>query len=176
MAKTFFDPRESAGTFTARQHIRVEWGHCDPARIIYNPNYFRWMETGIHLLFGAAGINIEKLTEEDHDFRAVPLVNTEAAFLAPARIGDFVTHTIWISRWGARAFDVEHRFSIRDELLVRAKQVRVWARALPDDPDSLTAIPVPAPVRAALSAPKSITLRMTLEESNGSGGGPEGRK
>lgn len=164
MADHLFDATESAGTFTARQNIRVEWGHCDPARIIYNPNYFRWMETGVHLLFGAAGINLEKLTAEDHDFRAVPLVNTEAAFLAPARIGDFVTHTVWISRWGAKAFDIEHRFSIRERLLVRAKQIRVWARALPDDPDSLRAIAVPDDVRAALSEDKTVTLKMAFEE------------
>jgi len=164
MSDTRFDPSESAGNFTARQHIRVEWGHCDPARIIYNPNYFRWMETGVHLLFGAAGINLEELTLKDPDFRAVPLVNTEAAFVAPARIGDFVTHTVWISRWGAKAFDIEHRFSIKDALLVRAKQVRVWARAAPDDPDTLRAIPVPDDVRAALAEPKTVTLRMAFDD------------
>jgi len=164
MSEAIFDPQESAGAFTARQNIRVEWGHCDPARIIYNPNYFRWMETGVHLLFGAAGINLEQLTREDHDFRAVPLVNTEAAFLAPARIGDFVTHTVWISRWGPKAFDIEHRFSIKDRLLVKATQVRVWARALPDDPDSLRSIPVPQNVRAALSDARTVTLRMTFED------------
>jgi len=166
MSNTLFDPQESAGTLTARQNIRVEWGHCDPARIIYNPNYFRWMETGVALLFGAAGINLEKLTREDLDFRAVPLVNTEAAFLAPAHIGDFVTHTVWISRWGAKAFDIEHRFSIKDRLLVRAKQVRVWARALPGDPDSLRSIPVPQDIRAALSEPRTVTLRMAFENKD----------
>ena len=28
--------------------IRVEWGHCDPARIVvYNPNFYDWMEHGL---------------------------------------------------------------------------------------------------------------------------------
>ena len=114
-----------------------------------------------------AGINLEKLTLEDHDFHAVPLVNAKVAFLGPARIGNFVTRTIWISRWRAKAFDIEHRFSIRENLLVRVKQVRVWARVVPDNPESLRAIPVlPDDVQAALSEDSTVTLRMTFEEKS----------
>ncbi len=36
--------------------ITVEWGDCDPAGIVFYPNYFRWFNQGAHALFGAAGM------------------------------------------------------------------------------------------------------------------------
>ena len=39
----------------AVQRIRVEWSHCDPARIIFNPHYYIWMDQGAHGLMEAAG-------------------------------------------------------------------------------------------------------------------------
>ena len=41
--------------FTATQRIRVEWAHCDPAGIIFNPHYYLWMDSGTHALLQAAG-------------------------------------------------------------------------------------------------------------------------
>jgi acyl-CoA thioesterase FadM len=40
--------------FGVKRDIHIEWGHCDPARIVFNPNFFVWMESGMDRLFSVA--------------------------------------------------------------------------------------------------------------------------
>lgn len=143
--------------------IRVEWGHCDPARIIFNPNYYEWMEQGAHFLFEAGGVNLNAMAKEDHDFRGIPLIKGEALFKAPARVGDLLVLSSKVSRWGGKSFDIEHNFYLGDNHITEGKQTRVWGHAVAHDPDQLEAIVVPAAVRAALSETKVVRLSQNPE-------------
>ena len=67
-----------------RMEIRVGWGDCDPARIVYNPVFFDWMERGLLLLFHAASLPADGHAR-DPLFRGVPLVKSTATFHSPAR-------------------------------------------------------------------------------------------
>jgi 4-hydroxybenzoyl-CoA thioesterase len=144
----------------SRMEIRVEWGHCDPATIVYNPHFFDWMDRGTHRLFEAAGFHLEQMTRADPEFRSVPLVRVSATFRAPARVGDRLTLSSRVSRFGSRSFDLEHRFLRCSELIAEGAQTRIWGRAAPGAPDKLSAIPLPAEVRAALAAPRVVHLRL----------------
>ena len=42
-------------TFSASMPHRVEWGDCDPADIVFYPNYFRWFDAASWNLFEVAG-------------------------------------------------------------------------------------------------------------------------
>ena len=143
--------------------IRVEWAHCDPATIVYNPHYFDWMDRGVHRLFEAGGFRLEQMVREDSEFRGVPLVKASATFRAPARVGDLLTLSTRVARFGSRSFDLEHRFLLEDALIVEGAQTRVWGHAAPGRPDALTATLVPDDVRTALSAPRVVHLRLREE-------------
>jgi 4-hydroxybenzoyl-CoA thioesterase len=145
----------------SRMEIRVEWAHCDPATIVYNPHFFDWMDRGTHRLFEAAGFRLEQITRADPDFRSVPLVRVSATFRTPARVGDRLVLATRIARFGSRSFDLDHRFFLADALIAEGAQTRIWGRAAPGAPDKLTAVPLPAEVRAALSAPRVANLRLT---------------
>ena len=41
--------------------INVARGHCDPANIVFYPNYFIWFDHSSHLLFDKAGANMSSL-------------------------------------------------------------------------------------------------------------------
>ncbi|MEQ8286949.1 thioesterase family protein [Thalassospira sp.] len=144
------------------REIRVEWGHCDPARIVYNPNFYDWMEGGLLALFAAAGFDMAPMIAKDADFRGTPLVRGDASFMAPARVGDLIVHHVEVSRWGTKSFALHHRFTLDDATLIEANQTRVWARANPDNPQSLAAVPVPDVIKAALSEDKHI--RQTIHQ------------
>jgi 4-hydroxybenzoyl-CoA thioesterase len=150
----------------SRMHIRVEWAHCDPATIVYNPHYFDWMDRGVHRLFEAGGFRLEQMARADPDFRGVPLVKASANFRAPARVGDLLTLSTRVARFGNRSFDLEHRFFLAGALIVDGAQTRVWGQAVPGQPDALQAIVVPDDVRAALSAPRVVHLRLREEPSS----------
>jgi hypothetical protein len=36
--------------------LHVEFGDCDPAGIVFYPNYFRWMDVGTRRFFAACGV------------------------------------------------------------------------------------------------------------------------
>lgn len=144
--------------FESRLEIRVEWGHCDPARIVYNPNFFDWMERGMQALFSAAGIDFGELLAEDPNLRGVPLVRSEADFLAPAKLDDRVIVASRIARFGRTSFDIAHDFFISEERIVAAKQTRVWSGVDPET-GQLTALPIPSTVRNALARNRTASIR-----------------
>ena len=36
--------------------LHVEFGDCDPAGIVFYPNYFRWMDVGTRRFFASCGV------------------------------------------------------------------------------------------------------------------------
>jgi len=143
--------------------IRVEWGHCDPAQIVYNPNFFDWMERGLSALFEAAGFSFTDLIGSNKDLRGTPLVRSQAEFLSPARVGDVIVLTSKIVRWGRASFDIAHEFHLGETKLVSATQTRVWAGA--DATGRLKALPMPKNVRSALETDKTVRYSIAREET-----------
>lgn len=142
-----------------RLDIRVDWGHCDPAQIVYNPNFFIWMEWGVNVLFEAAGHALTDLMRTDPDCRGLPLVKSDANFLAPARFGETLSLASRITRFGRSSFDIGHRFTRGETAIAEGTQVRVWGRADPDDPQGMRAAPLPEEIRHALEDDRVVELR-----------------
>ena len=78
--------------------IPVEWGHCDPARIVFYPNYFFWFDQATRHLFDRAGFSYEVMLDE-YKTVGLPLVDAHAEFLAPTRFGDEIEVTSHVSEW-----------------------------------------------------------------------------
>ena len=71
--------------------VRIEWGDCDPAGIIFFPNYFRIFDHSTAMLFEAA-LGMTKFEMfKTLEFTGWPLVRTQAKFIKPTRFGDDVT-------------------------------------------------------------------------------------
>ena len=139
---------------TATQRIRVEWAHCDPAGIIFNPHYYRWMDSGTHALLQAAGFDLIGEIRRDKLFRGFPLVASNMNFRKPLYFGDVTTCSSRVERFGNTSFVVAHEFS-RDDLqepVASGSEVRVWGYVDADDPETLKARRMPDEVRAMLSA------------------------
>ena len=41
--------------------VQVDWGDCDPAGIVFYPNFYRWMDRGFWLLFESRSLTLEAL-------------------------------------------------------------------------------------------------------------------
>ena len=83
--------------------IQVDWGDCDPAGIVFYPNFYRWMDRGFWLLFGSRGLTLDVLRER---YKALggPLVDTGATFLQPVQPGEILTVSSLIQHWGTKSF------------------------------------------------------------------------
>lgn len=134
----------------ARQRIRIEWAHCDPAKIIFNPHYYIWMDQGTHRLLEAAGFAFAEAVRTT-PFRGCVLVSSGATFVKPAVFADIIELETSVTRFGNKSFTVGHRFSRDGDTLATGEEVRVWGWTHPDDADRITSVPVPDDVRDMLS-------------------------
>ena len=146
--------------FSAIQRFRVEWAHCDPAGIIFNPNYYLWMDAGTHALIQAAGFDLIGNTHADPLFRGCPLVSSNMDFNKQLYFGDITELTSTIEKFGNTSFVVAHAFRKGNdpEPVATGNEIRVWGYSDPDEPARLIAVPVPDQVRAMLSADKTVDV------------------
>ena len=71
--------------------VRIEWGDCDPAGIVYYPRYFAFFDASTSALLERALGMTKHHYLKAYDFAGHPLVNTHSRFLIPTRFGDDVT-------------------------------------------------------------------------------------
>jgi 4-hydroxybenzoyl-CoA thioesterase len=134
--------------FVSRQRFTVQWGHCDPAGIVFNSRFFEYFDWGTWMLFEAAlGVKPPDLAGA-FGIMGLPLVDAGACFIAPARFGDIVEMTSQVSEFRRSSFDVEHQLIVRGELAVEGRETRVWAGRDPADPSKIRSQPIPADVTA----------------------------
>lgn len=124
----------------------IEWGDCDPAGIVFNPQFFRFFDHGTALLYGAAGWPKPRMLER-FGVAGCPLVSTEASFHAPCRYGDQVDITSSVVELGRSSFRIEHKLNKDGVLCVAGKEVRVWT--VRDAQGALKSAPIPDEVREA---------------------------
>lgn len=131
--------------FRSTRVVRIEWGDCDPAGIVYYPTYFKIFDNATAMLFERAlGMNKHQYLER-YGFAGFPLVDTRANFIKPTRYGDDVTVESIIS-FGRSSFSVLHKLTLDDELCAECSEKRVWVARQPDG--SIKAAPVPDTVIA----------------------------
>ncbi len=132
----------------SRRQFTVEWGHCDPAGIVFNSRFFEFFDWGTWMLFEAAlGVRPPDLSTV-YGIVGVPLVDAGARFIAPARFGDVVEMESEVSEFRRSSFDVEHRLHVRGALAVEGRETRVWAARDPADPSKIRSQPIPPEVAA----------------------------
>jgi 4-hydroxybenzoyl-CoA thioesterase len=136
---------------SSRHEVTVEWGDCDPAGIVYYPNYFRMFDAATAHLFEAALGEKKIAWTRRYGILGIPMVDTGAKFLKPSRYGDVVTITSTITGFKRSSFDVSHQLFNGGTLAIEGRETRVWVGTDPADPQKLKSMPVPDEVIAAFS-------------------------
>jgi 4-hydroxybenzoyl-CoA thioesterase len=134
--------------FIFRRQFTIEWGHCDPAGIVFNSRFFEFFDRSAWLMFEAAlGVAPHELSKA-YGIVGIPLVGAQAKFLAPVKFGDVADMASRIVEIRRSSFDVEHRMFIDGTLAVEGLEKRVWASRHPDDPLRMKARAIPDEVVA----------------------------
>ena len=137
----------SSGNFT----VKVEWGDCDGARIVFYPNFFRWMDAAAWHFFAANGLSArERLAGSN--WRGFPLVDARATFRKPARFGDTLEIATRLARWGSKSLELEHIIRNAGAVAVEGRETRIWGVSDPGDPERLKAGIIPADIKALIPA------------------------
>lgn len=139
------------GSIVHRQSVRVEWGDCDAAKIVFYPNYFGWFDQCTQGLLRAVGLDQHEIGRR-YGVVGTPLIDARARFLSPATFGDVLEAESRIGAWGRASFTVAHRLTKAGRPVVEGAEVRVWATQDPDDPCALKAMPIPRAFRALFAS------------------------
>lgn len=123
--------------------VIVQWGDCDPAAIVFYPNYFRWFDSASHALFDKLfGPKRELLGQLD--IMGFPLAEASAKFVRPSRMGQTIEIESTIVSCTDKRFTVAHRCTRDGDLLLEGQEIRFAGRLDPREPQRLRAIALPA--------------------------------
>lgn len=131
-----------------RRQLTIEWGHCDPAGIVFNPRFFEMFDASTWMLFETAlGVKQQELAST-YGIIGIALVDARANFMKPAKFGDVIEIASRIKEFRRSSFEVEHLISIGGMLSVEGGETRVWAVRNKTDADKITTAAIPAEVIA----------------------------
>ena len=126
--------------FTGDKLIRFH--HCDPAGIVFYPQYFILFNELVEDWFNA-GLGIDFATFHTRQRLGVPMAHLECDFLAPSKIGETLSLALAVKSIGRTSVTLEVDGSSDGEPRVRATLVVVLAsmethRPVPITPDLRT--------------------------------------
>src|SRR5712692_10527771 len=107
-----------------RKNIRIEWGDCDPAGIIFFPRYFAYFDACTHALLERGGCGQRDL-QKDYAILGFPLADVRARFIIPTRYGDDVLVESRVTKLGRSSLQVQHQLFKDGQLAVEAFETRV---------------------------------------------------
>jgi 4-hydroxybenzoyl-CoA thioesterase len=136
--------------FSNTTKVFIQFGDCDPAGIVYYPNYFRMFDNATAALLSAAFGMHKRNWLEHYDIAGIPMVDTGSRFLIPSRFGDEIEIRSEITDLGRSSFGVRHQVYRGADLAIEATEKRVWVKR--DANGDIRSAPLPDNVRALLAA------------------------
>ncbi|AJP71721.1 acyl-CoA thioesterase [Sphingomonas hengshuiensis] len=127
--------------------VRIEWGQCDPAGIVYAPRFLDICGENTIRLFEAAGLPKKRDMLREMEVAGYPMVDVAARFLSTCSYGDEVTVDTAAPVFGNSSFTIQHRISLDGRICVECTETRVWTVPAADRPGGLKAERVPDAVR-----------------------------
>src|SRR5690606_32931039 len=117
----------------------IRFHHCDPAGIIFYPQYFILFNELVEDWF-TRGLGVSFVDQVTKDRVSIPMGRVECDFLAPSKIGDVLRFSLVVDRLGKSSIRLKITVSRDDEVRVRALLTVVLAsletlRSVPLSPD-----------------------------------------
>jgi 4-hydroxybenzoyl-CoA thioesterase len=136
---------------TSIHRVDVHFGDCDPAGIVFFPNFSRWMDQASLAYFVACGVQPWRELVKVRGILGTPLLEIHTRFFKPATYGETIEVHTTIEEWAAKTFRHRHRIVRGEELLCEGTEVRAFVIRDPANPDRIKAIPIPDDIRALCS-------------------------
>jgi len=142
-----------------RRPRRIRFSDCDPAGIVFYPQYFVMLNSLIEdWVNDGLGLSYYKLIAERRI--GLPTVKLEVSFHAVSRMGDLVTVGLTVERLGVSSMALSLRCfePVNGELRMQMKQVLVTTSL-----DTHRAVPIPDDMRSAIECKWVVRDSLTLE-------------
>lgn len=128
--------------------VEVHFGDCDPAGIVFFPNFLKWMDQSSLAFFMACGVPPWRELVKTRGIVGTPLLEINTKFSRPATYGEQIQVYTTVESWAAKTFTHRHQVRRGDELLCEGTEVRAFVIRDPENPARIKAIPIPSDIQA----------------------------
>jgi 4-hydroxybenzoyl-CoA thioesterase len=140
---------------TTTYTVAVQFGDCDPAGIVFFPNFSRWMDAASLSFFMQCGLPPWRELVKTRGIVGTPVLEVNTKFIRTVMYGETITIATHIEEWREKVFTQIHRVTRAtghaEELICEGREVRAFVRRDVDNPDRLRAVPVPDDIKMQCS-------------------------
>ena len=128
--------------------VDVHFGDCDPAGIVFFPNFLKWMDSSSLAFFMACGVPPWRELVKTRGIVGTPLLEINTRFFRTVTYGQSIEIHTCVEDWQAKTFRHRHRVLRDGELMCEGTEVRAFVIKDPANPDRIKAIPIPEDIQA----------------------------
>jgi 4-hydroxybenzoyl-CoA thioesterase len=136
---------------TVVYEVSVMFGDCDPAGIVFFPNFSKWMDASSLNFFMQCGVPPWHELVKTTGIVGTPLLEINTRFLQPATYGETLQIHTSVDEWREKVFVHRHVVKRGEDLLCEGTETRAFVIRPPDGSRRIKAIPVPPDIRARCS-------------------------
>ncbi len=135
---------------TTTYAVNVQFGDCDPAGIVFFPNFSKWMDAASLHFFMECGIPPWRELVKTTGIIGTPLVEINTRFLRPATYGETIHIDTCIIEWNRKTVKQQHTVRRGNTVLCIGLETRAFCvLKAPLDAASIKAIEVPEFIKTA---------------------------
>jgi 4-hydroxybenzoyl-CoA thioesterase len=138
-------------TRTTVYRVQVMFGDCDPAGIVFFPNFSKWMDASSLHFFMACGVPPWRELVKTTGIIGTPLLEIHTKFLRPATYGETLEVHTSVDEWRRKVFMHRHVVKRGDEVLCEGTETRAFVIRKPDGSGAIQSVEVPEDIRARCS-------------------------
>ena len=131
--------------------VEVMFGDCDPAGIVFFPNFSKWMDASSLNFFVQCGVPTWRELYKTTGIIGTPLLEVNTRFISPATYGERLRVFTSVQEWRAKVFIQKHIVKRDDVVLCEGLETRAFCIRHPDDANRIKAIAVPENIKALCS-------------------------
>ena len=146
MSETSTHPTHAAKTTIFQ--FTVSFGDCDPAGIVFYPNFSRWMDASSENFFRTCGLPPWREMAKTRGLVGTPLLEIHTKFHQSATYGQTLQIHTHVQEWRRRVFIQNHRVMRGEDLLCEGTETRIFCIKDPQNPDRIKSIEVPEDILA----------------------------
>jgi 4-hydroxybenzoyl-CoA thioesterase len=136
---------------TTVYEVQVMFGDCDPAGIVFFPNFSKWMDASSLHFFMQCGIPPWRELEKSKGIIGTPLLEIQTRFFAPATYGETLQVHTSVIEWREKVLLQKHVIRRGDVLICEGTETRAFCIRLPGEDYRIKSIPIPPEIRQSCS-------------------------
>ena len=136
---------------TTVYEVKVAFGDCDPAGIVFFQNFSRWMDASSLHFFMECGVPPWRELEKQTGIIGNPLLEIQTRFLSPATYGETLQVYTSVQEWGAKVLTQKHVLKRGDTVICEGTEKRAFCVRLAGEGNRIKAVAIPDEIRSLCS-------------------------